>query len=87
VIYRGCGPHNVRGFSWSLSRETAMKFPFSARYHTEVPMLLTARIPKSRAAALKLARKEQEVIVFDYPHAASLCWTGEFLEPPTPSAP
>jgi hypothetical protein len=87
VIYRGCGPHNVRGFSWSLSRDVAAKFPFYGRYHTEVPMLLTARIPKSWAAALKLGRKEQEIIVFDYPDNTSLCWTGEFLDAPKPIEP
>jgi hypothetical protein len=53
VIYRGCGPHNVRGFSWSLSRDVAAKFPFYGRYHTEVPMLPTAPIPKSWAAAIE----------------------------------
>lgn len=87
VIYRGCGPHNVRGWSWSLSRDVARKFPYSNRYDTEVPLLLTARIPKSRAAALKLARQEQEIIVFDYPDAPSLRWTGEFLDAPKPIEP
>ena len=80
VIYRGCGPHNVRGLSWSLKREVAVKFPLYGRYHTYVPMLLTARIPKRRAAALKLGRKEHEIIVFDHFEEPSLCWTGEFLE-------
>jgi hypothetical protein len=87
VIYRGCGPHNVRGYSWSLNRDVATKFPYCDRYHTEVPMLLTAPIPKSRAAALKLARREHEIIVFDYLEASSLSWTGEFLHAFNPPAP
>jgi LmbE family N-acetylglucosaminyl deacetylase len=42
-------------------------------------MLLTARIPKTWAAALKLAG-EHEIIVFDHPDDPSLRWTGEFLD-------
>lgn len=80
VIYRGCRPLNVRGFSWSLNREVALKFAY--RFETEVPMLLTARIPKTRAAALKLGREEQEIIVFDYTDEPSLRWTGESLPVP-----
>jgi hypothetical protein len=35
-----------------------------------------------RAAALKLARREQEVIVFDYPDERSIHWTEEPLLTP-----
>lgn len=76
----------MRGFLWPLAREVAAKFPFYGRYHTEVPMLLTARIPKSLAVALKLGRQEQEIIAFDYPDNTSLCWTGEFWTHPSPSS-
>jgi hypothetical protein len=69
----------VRGFSWSLKREVAAKFPFYALYRTEVPMLLTARIPKSRAAALKLDREEHKIVVLGSPEDR-LCWTGKFLD-------
>jgi hypothetical protein len=44
-------------------------------------MLLTARIPKSWAAALKLAG-EDEIIVFDNVENPEIRWTGEFLEAP-----
>jgi len=69
----------VRGWSWSLKRDVAAKFPFYGRYQTEVPLLLTARIPKSRAAALKLARQEQEIIVFDYPDNTFALLDGRIL--------
>lgn len=67
------------GFSWSLDRRTAAKFPFMTRYSTDEPRLLTATISKNRAAALKLDRGEQEVIVFDYPDEPSVHWTEEPL--------
>lgn len=82
TIYRGCGPHNKDGLSWSLSADVAVRFPFSMRYGTDQPMLLTTTINKSRIAALKLERNEQEVIVVDLPAS---CWIEEFLtEPPPP---
>jgi hypothetical protein len=65
TIYRGCGPMNEFGFSWTLDRTVAEAFPFKARYTTEYPTLLTATIQKTRAAALKLGRGEQEIILFD----------------------
>jgi hypothetical protein len=65
TIYRGCGPRNEFGFSWTLDRAVATAFPFKSRYTTEYPMLLTATIKKGRAAALKLDRNEQEIILFD----------------------
>jgi hypothetical protein len=39
--------------------------PFKGRYSTEYPTLLTMTINKTRAAALKLDRDEQEVVLFD----------------------
>jgi len=44
------------------------------RYTTDEPKLLTATISKNRAAALKLERGEQEVIVFSYPDESSIHW-------------
>ncbi|NYF53923.1 hypothetical protein [Tunturiibacter gelidoferens] len=82
TIYRGCGPKNIFGFSWSLGRKTAAKFPFIPRYRTDEPKLLTATISKSRAAALKLERGEQEVIVFDFHDEPSIRWTEEPLLTP-----
>lgn len=82
TIYRGCGRLNRHGFSWSLSRDVAAWFPFSARSRAEKPLLLTATIPKTRAAAVKLRGREQEVIVVGLPDTA---WTEEVLtEAPPP---
>jgi hypothetical protein len=47
-----------------------------ASYHTDQPLLLTATIRKDRAAALKLGRSEQEIIVIDLPEEA---WIEESL--------
>jgi hypothetical protein len=79
TIYRGCGPHNKHGFSWSLSREVAAGIPFKIRYRTDRPMLLTATINKNRAAALKLSRDEQEIVVLDL---SAISWTEEPLGDP-----
>jgi hypothetical protein len=80
TIYRGCGPLNKNGLSWSLDREVAMWFPFSGRFHSDQPILLTATIKKKRIAALKLHRGEQELIVVDLPES---CWTEEpIIDPP-----
>lgn len=54
TIFRGCGPLNKGGHSWSLDRDVAARFPFLARYATDSPMLLTATISKCRAAAMKV---------------------------------
>ena len=78
TIYRGCGPNNNSGCSWTLDREVAMKLPFMRRYTPDHPILLTATISKHRAAALKLDRNEREVIVFSfYGDDDSFTWTEE----------
>lgn len=79
TIYRGCGPMNKSGFSWSLSHEIAATFPFMQRYRTDQPTLLTATVCRNRAAALKLDRGEHEIIVFDCPDEPSVQWTEERL--------
>jgi hypothetical protein len=66
TVYRGCGPHNQHGLSWSLSREIAVGFPFLHRYKQTEPMLVTARVQKDDILAYKNGRDEQEVIVFDH---------------------
>lgn len=80
-IYRGCGPRNMNGLSWSLSRRVAIEFPFKRRYRADQPILLTARVRKDRIAALKLERNEQEVIVIDLP---ANCWKVEPITEPPP---
>jgi len=62
TLFRGCGPKNKLGLSWSLSREVAERFPFSSRYRTTGPRILTARVPKKRIVGIKTDRSEDEVI-------------------------
>jgi hypothetical protein len=81
TVYRGCGPVNMNGLSWTLSREIAVQFPFNRRYETDQPTLLTATVSKYRAAALKLERNEQEVILIDLPASS---WSAERLASPPP---
>lgn len=81
TIYRGCGPRNMHGYSWSLSREIAQEFPYKSRYQTPEPLLFTITIPKTRVAAIKLGRREREVIVFDCPWEPQLIWEKEQLPP------
>lgn len=83
VIYRGCGPENRNGLSWTLDRETAISFPFKAFYTATRPILLTATLSKRRIAALKLDRNEHEVIVAGLPET---CWTEEPITTPSESA-
>jgi hypothetical protein len=64
TIYRGCGPHNQTGFSWSLSRDVAADFPFMHRYEQAEPLLVTATIDKEHILAYKDGREEQEIVVF-----------------------
>ena len=62
VAYRGCGPSNKFGLSWSLSAEVASRFPFLDRYRQTAPRLITARIPRDRIVAVILDRGERELI-------------------------
>lgn len=64
TIYRGCGPKNINGASWSLARDVASAFPFFMRYLTERPLLITATVAKERVLAVKLDREEAELITF-----------------------
>ena len=59
--WRGCEAHDRTGLSFSLSQETARRFPFLRRYHAESPSLITASIPR-KSAVLKLEGGEDEII-------------------------
>lgn len=73
TIYRGCYEINKWGASWSLNREVAEKFPHLTRYSSEGrPLLIKATIPKSRIAALKLGRGEEEIVTFLRPKCISI---------------
>ncbi len=73
VIYRGCYAVNKWGFSWSLSREVAAKFPFLGRYYRrdEQALLVKARVPKSNIMAVCLGRDEQEIITYNPKHIST----------------
>jgi hypothetical protein len=64
-IFRGCYARNKGGFSWSTSREAAMKFPFYNRYRDPdgQPMLFSATVRKTEIAFITGDRAEYEVIV------------------------
>lgn len=73
TVYRGCYENNKWGFSWSLEREVANRFPFLTRYRQQGrPLLIKATIEKSKVAAVKLDREESEVIMFDRPKCISI---------------
>jgi len=65
VIYCGCGEANINGACWSVSKETAERFPFLNRYRTAVPLLVTATVEKQDILALKHDRSEDEIITLD----------------------
>jgi hypothetical protein len=64
TVYRGCGPKNMRGASWSLEREVAERFPTLNRYQQAQPMLVTAKVSKRGVLAVKLDRGEAEIVTF-----------------------
>lgn len=64
TVYRGCGPMNKIGASWSLKREVAEAFPFRPKYMIKYPALVTGEVKKKNIIALKLDREEHEVITF-----------------------
>ena len=65
TIFRGCYLHNKRGLSWTLSRETAERFPMQHRYQSEgQPLLIRATVKRDQILALKLERDESEVIAW-----------------------
>jgi len=64
TVYRGCGPVNMLGASWSLSREVAARFPTLMRYRQVEPLLVTAKVRRDRVLAVKLGRGELELVTF-----------------------
>lgn len=64
TIYRGCYDINKWGWSWSLSKDVAKKFPIYHRYRRsgEQALLVTAKAHKKNVIAVKLGRNEFEVI-------------------------
>jgi hypothetical protein len=64
TIYRGCGPLNKYGLSWSLNPDVARAFPYKRLCFQKEKLLMTARILRKNICAVKLT-KEEEIIVLD----------------------
>ena len=65
TIFRGCYANNKRGFSWSLDKGVATKFPSLHRYQQNGQALLVrATIARDQVLALKLDREEIEIIAY-----------------------
>lgn len=73
TIYRGCYQINKWGWSWSLSKEVAEKFPSYLRYcrPNEQPLLVTAKVLKRLILAVKLDRGESEIITWRPKHVST----------------
>lgn len=73
TIYRGCYQINKWGWSWSLSKDVAKKFPLYLRYHRpgEQPLLVTAKVKKQHIVAVKLDRGESEIITCRAKHIST----------------
>jgi len=66
TVYRGAGEEGGNGFSWTLERAVAVRFPTLARYRPRsVAMLFVAEVDKGDILAVKLDRDEAEVIAFN----------------------
>lgn len=64
TIYRGCYALNKYGASWSLDRDVAERFPLLLRYRRDGrPLLIKATIEKQNITALKLDRRENELVI------------------------
>jgi hypothetical protein len=64
TVFRGCGPNNMLGASWTTDRIVAERFPFLHRYRTNDPVLVTGKAKKKNILAVKLDREEFEIITF-----------------------
>lgn len=64
TVYRGCGPKNMFGPSWTTDEEVGRKFPKMLRYWQKEPLLVTATVRKHSVLAVKLDRGEAEIITF-----------------------
>lgn len=84
TVYRGCGLINMRGASWSLSRDTAAAFPFLNRYRQAEPLLVTATVRRDRVLAVKLDRQEMEIVTFDARRVAVEPLPPPAAHPPSP---
>lgn len=72
TVYRGCYKPNKWGLSWSLSKTVAEQFPTLNRYRQDgQPLLVTAQAMKKNIIAVKLDRKESEIITWRPRHIST----------------
>lgn len=66
TIYRGCEANSASlpGICWSLNKDVANLHPFLSRFQAKKPTVLTACVPKHWILAVKLGRREEEIITF-----------------------
>lgn len=63
TVFRGCYANNRDGLCWSLDRGVAERFPTFHRYRGDgPPLLIEARVSKHAVAAVKLDRREIEIV-------------------------
>lgn len=62
VLYRGCGEHNVHGFSWTTNKAMAAWFANRSALDGQ-PVLATARFQSADLVAYFRGRNEKEVVV------------------------
>ena len=73
TVYRGCYACNKWGLSWSLSADTAARFPTLWRYRQPgQPLLVEAQAKKANIVALVLDRDEAEIITVRPKHIATI---------------
>lgn len=63
IVYRGCGLKNKKGYSWTLSRTTAIFFAMRYRAKDDTAILLSVEVNKSDVLAYFDGRREQEIVV------------------------
>lgn len=72
TVWRGCYALNKWGLSWSLDRETAAAFPLKHRYQQDGKALLVkAMLRRDDVLAIKLDRKEAEVVAVRPKHVST----------------
>jgi hypothetical protein len=71
-VWRGCHEANKWGLSWSLDKEVASRFPTLSRFRGQgQPLLVRAKLRKSKIIAVKLGRDEQEIVAWQPKHVAT----------------
>ncbi len=62
-VWRGAGPKNTRGYSWTLDRDRAVWFAYRLRPASEPAMLVSGVVRLEQIIAYIMDRGEDEVII------------------------